>query len=106
MNAIQTEVEFELPVGYVDASGTLHKAGTMRRATTADEILPMQDPRVQNNQSYLAIVLLSRVVDRIGDGALAREAILADRFSAFKKDFYAGFFGNPLGPASPERRRG
>lgn len=66
MGVLQTEFEFTLPVGYVDESGTLHKEGTMRLATAADEILPMKDPRVQQNPSYLTVILLSRVVTRLG----------------------------------------
>lgn len=46
---MQTEFEFELPKGYVDPNGEIHKRGTMRLATAADEILPLRDPRVQQN---------------------------------------------------------
>ena len=62
----QTEIEFELPKGYVDEAGTLHRRGTMRLATAADEILPLRDPRVQQNEAYLAVIVLSRVVTRLG----------------------------------------
>ena len=62
----QTEIEFELPKGYVDESGTLHRRGTMRLATAADEILPLRDPRVQQNEAYLAVIVLARVVTRLG----------------------------------------
>lgn len=63
----QTEYEFTLPKGYVDQeSGMLHKEGIMRLATAADEILPLKDPRVQSNPAYLTIILLSRVVTRLG----------------------------------------
>ena len=58
----QTEHEFTLPFGYLDDDGTLHREGTMRLATAADEILPLQDPRVQQNPAYLTVILLSRVV--------------------------------------------
>ena len=63
---IQTEYEFTLPKGYVDEDGSLHKQGTMRLATAADEILPLKDPRVKNNPAYLTVILLSRVVTRLG----------------------------------------
>lgn len=66
-NPLQTEVEFELPKGYVDGDGTLHREGVMRLATAADEIKPLTDPRVKSNPSYLSVVLLSRVVTRLGD---------------------------------------
>ena len=62
----QTEHEFTLPFGYVDDDGNLHRDGVMRLATAADEILPLKDPRVQANQAYLVIILLSRVVTRLG----------------------------------------
>jgi len=62
----QTEFEFTLPVGYTDQDGTVHRQGLMRMATAMDEIAPMRDPRVRNNQAYLAVILLSRVVVRLG----------------------------------------
>ena len=62
----KTEHEFTLPMGYLDGEGTLHREGTMRLATAADEILPLKDPRVQKNQAYLTVILLSRVVTRLG----------------------------------------
>ena len=61
-----TEHAFELPKGYVDAQGNLHRAGVMRLATAADEILPMKDPRVRDFSAYLIVILLSRVVMRLG----------------------------------------
>lgn len=66
MSVLQTEFEFTLPMGYVDEAGTLHKNGAMRLATAADEILPAKDPRVQQNPAYLTIILLARVVIRLG----------------------------------------
>jgi len=62
----QTEYEFTLPLGYVDEHGNLHRQGVMRLATAADEILPLKDPRVQKNPAYLIVILLSRVVTRLG----------------------------------------
>lgn len=64
--AFQTEVEFNLPKGYLDEKGTLHKNGIMRLATAADEILPLRDPRVQQNPAYLSMIVLSRVITRLG----------------------------------------
>lgn len=63
----QTEHEFTLPKGHVDAEGNVHRHGTMRLSTAADEILPLQDPRVKQNPAYLLIILLSRVVIKLGD---------------------------------------
>jgi hypothetical protein len=62
----QTEVDFTLPLGFVDSEGTLHREGTMRRATAADEILPLRDDRVQGNPAYMVVILLSRVVTSLG----------------------------------------
>jgi hypothetical protein len=66
MNVLKTEFEFTLPRGYVDSDGNLHKTGTMRLATALDEIAPLRDPRVKSNQAYLVIILLSRVITRLG----------------------------------------
>ena len=63
---LQTEFEFTLPRGYVDAHGNLHRQGTMRLATALDEIEPLQDARVRANEAYLSILLLSRVITRLG----------------------------------------
>ena len=63
----QTETEFRLPRGYMDEDGTLHHEGVMRLATAADEILPLKDPRVQANPAYLTVIVLSRVVTKLGD---------------------------------------
>lgn len=63
---LQTEFEFTLPQGYADDDGSLHKDGVMRLATAADEILPLKDPRVRSNSAYLTIILLSRVVTKLG----------------------------------------
>jgi hypothetical protein len=62
----RTEDEFTLPLGYLDEDGTLHREGVMRRATAGDEIIPMKDPRVQQNPAYLIVILLARVVTRLG----------------------------------------
>lgn len=62
----KTEIDFELPKGFVDESGTLHRRGRMRLATAADEILPLRDQRVQQNEAYLSIIVLSRVITHLG----------------------------------------
>lgn len=62
----QTEIEFSLPKGYLDKDGVLHREGVMRLATAADEILPLKDSRVQQNPAYLTIIVLSRVITRMG----------------------------------------
>jgi hypothetical protein len=64
--SFRTEFEFSLPKGYVDPGGVLHKPGVMRLATAADEILPLRDPRVQANPAYLTVIILARVITRLG----------------------------------------
>jgi hypothetical protein len=64
---IQTEFEFELPKGYIDDNGTLHRKGRMRLATAADEILPYRDPRVRSNPRYLNVIVISRVLVELGE---------------------------------------
>lgn len=61
-----SEVEFTLPKGYLDETGILHRHGTMRLATAADEILPLRDPRVQQNPAYLVVIVLARVIVKLG----------------------------------------
>ena len=63
---LQTEFAFTLPVGYADVDGNLHTEGTMRLATALDEVAPLKDPRVQSNPAYLLIILLARVITRLG----------------------------------------
>ncbi len=63
---MKTEVTFTLPKGYVDGSGAVHREGTMRLATARDEIEPLGDPAVRQNEAYLPVLLLARVVTRIG----------------------------------------
>jgi len=77
---LQTEFQFSLPQGYVDDEGTLHKEGRMRLATAADEIEPLQSPRVQSNSSYLTLVLLSRVVTELGDLETIDVSVIEDLF--------------------------
>ncbi|MCR4745459.1 MAG: phage tail assembly protein [Lachnospiraceae bacterium] len=88
---MQTEFEFTLPKGYVDATGEVHKNGKMRLATAADEILPLRDPRVQANSSYLTIILLSRVITQLGTLPLITNQVIEQLFTmdlAYLQDFY------------------
>jgi len=78
----RTEIEFTLPLGYVDSDGTLHRDGTMRLATAADEILPLKDPRVQQNAAYLIVILLSRVVTRLGGLSQVTPKVIEGLYSA------------------------
>ena len=88
---LQTEFEFTLPKGYVDKEGNLHKEGVMRLATAADEILPVRDPRVQNNPPYLSIILLSRVITKMGSLESINPKIIESLFAsdlAYLQAFY------------------
>ena len=64
---MRTEFAFTLPKGYVDAGGSVHREGIMRLATARDEIEPLRDAQVRQNEAYLAVLLLSRVITRIGE---------------------------------------
>ncbi len=88
---LQTEFAFTLPKGYVDKDGNLHKEGVMRLATAADEIKPMKDMRVRSNQAYLVIVLLARVITRLGTISEVTPNIVEGLFSAdlaYLQEFY------------------
>ena len=80
--AFRTEVEFTLPKGYFDDAGVLHRRGVMRLATAADEILPLRDPRVQQNEAYLTIIVLSRVIVRLGSLSDIHTGVIEGLFAA------------------------
>ena len=95
--AFQTEFEFSLPKGYVDEYGSLHRSGIMRLATAADEILPMKDPRVQQNPAYLTVILLSRVITKLGEVQSINPKVIEGLFSsdlAFLQDLYRRINGD------------
>ena len=94
---LQTEFEFTLPKGFVDAEGNVHREGAMRLATAIDEIAPMRDPRVKANEAYLTILLLSRVITRLGTLAHVSPGVIEGLFSAdfaYLQDFYRRINGN------------
>jgi hypothetical protein len=90
--AFRTEFPFILPRGYVDPqSGTVYKHGVMRLATAKDEIVPLQDYRVQSNRAYLVILLLSRVITRLGELRTIDTDVIENLFSAdlaYLQEFY------------------
>jgi hypothetical protein len=63
---MQTEFEFELPKGYLDGDGNLHRKGMMRLSRAIDEIVPLRDPRVKSNPAYATVIILARVITRLG----------------------------------------
>jgi hypothetical protein len=88
---LRTEFAFELPRGYVDGSGAVHREGVMRLATARDEILPLRDPRVQENEAYLTVLLLARVVTRLGALPEITTDVVEGMFAAdlaFLQDLY------------------
>jgi hypothetical protein len=89
--SLRTEFDFVLPRGYVDDEGTLHRDGRMRLATARDEIQPQRDPRVRENEAYLTVILLSRVVTRLGGITQVTPATIEGLFAsdlAFLQDLY------------------
>lgn len=92
----KTEVKFTLPRGYVDENGTIHREGMMRYATAADEILPLKDPRVLQNPGYLSIILLARVITKLGDLTTVDTKVIERMFTAdlaFLQDLYQSVNG-------------
>ncbi|HEY1704248.1 MAG TPA: hypothetical protein VGG75_31525 [Trebonia sp.] len=88
---LRTEFEFELPRGYVDGSGVVHKRGVMRLATARDELIPLRDVRVRENPPFLSVVLLGRVITRLGTLPDVNDATVENMFAsdlAFLQDFY------------------
>ena len=89
--ALRTEFAFVLPRGYVDEGGTVHREGLMRLATARDEIQPIRDPRVRENEAYLTIILLSRVITRLGTLSAVNPGVVEGMFAsdlAFLQDLY------------------
>lgn len=90
-DVLRTSFEFELPRGYVDGSGTVHRSGTMRLATARDELVPLADDRVRENPAYLTVVLLARVVVRIGSVTDVHPGVIENLYAsdlAFLQDLY------------------
>ena len=88
---METQFPFTLPRGYVDAEGNVHREGVMRLASAFDEIGPMKDPRVQANQAYLVIILMSRVITKLGTLEHINPKVIEGLFSAdlaYLQDFY------------------
>jgi hypothetical protein len=80
--SLQTEYEFTLPRGYIDQDGNLHREGVMRLATAMDEIAPLRDLRVRSNQAYLVIILLSRVIVKLGNLPQVTTKVIETLFAA------------------------
>jgi hypothetical protein len=90
-DGLVTEFPFVLPRGYVDSSGTVHREGVMRLATARDEIAPLRDPRVRDNEAYLTVLLLSRVISRLGTIESVNPGVVEGMFAtdlAFLQEHY------------------
>jgi hypothetical protein len=88
---LQTEFDFTLPKGYLDSEGNLHRKGIMRLARASDEIVPLKDPRVKTNPAYATIIILSRVILKLGALESINPAIVEDFFAEdlnFLQQFY------------------
>jgi hypothetical protein len=88
---LRTRFEFTLPRGYVDRSGQVHRDGVMRLATARDELLPLHDDRVREHPAYLTVVLLARVIERIGGVTDIHAGVIENLFAAdlaFLQDLY------------------
>jgi hypothetical protein len=88
---LRTEFPFELPRGYLDDAGTVHRTGVMRLATARDELVPLRDDRVRENPAYLTVVLLGRVVTRLGGVTDVHAGVIENLFAsdlAFLQDMY------------------
>ncbi len=89
---MQTLYDFTLPRGYLDSDGNLHKQGQMRLATVLDEISPLSDARVRQNEAYLSLILLSRVITQLGNFVHISPDMLEGFFAAdiiYLQDFYS-----------------
>ncbi|MBR0804354.1 hypothetical protein JQ636_12465 [Bradyrhizobium japonicum] len=105
----QTEIEFTLPKGYMDSGGVLHREGVMRLATAADEILPLKDPRVQQNPTYLTIIVLARVITRLGALQDVNTKVIEGMFASdlnYLQTLYERLNGDGDGMAIHERSNG
>ena len=99
----QTEHEFTLPLGLLDDDGTLHRDGVMRLARASDEIDPLRDARVQRNPAYLSVILLSRVVTRLGTVDLVTPKTIESLFAAdlaHLQRLYNELNGTPAEPST------
>jgi hypothetical protein len=91
MTVLQTEHAFSLPKGFVDADGGLHKDGTMRLATALDEIAPLRDERVVANSAYLSVIVMSRVITRLGSLSMVTPKTVEQLFASdleYLQDLY------------------
>ncbi|WP_414552425.1 phage tail assembly protein [Anabaena sp. CCY 0017] len=88
---IYTEFEFILPRGLLDSEGNVHRQGVMRLATAKDEIYLQKNRDAQENTAYAVIVMLSRVITKLGDLTEINSDLLENLFTkdlAYLREFY------------------
>ena len=88
---LRTEFSFVLPRGFIDRAGKRHQEGVMRLATARDELVPLHDDRVRENPAYLTVVLLARVITRLGTLEDIHAGVIEQLFAtdlAFLQDLY------------------
>lgn len=101
---VQTEFEFTLPTGYLDGGGNLHRQGIMRLSRTRDEVEPLEDPRVKSNPAYATVLILARVLLRLGDVQEVTPDIVEDLFAGdlnYLQQFYRRINGLAIAPDPP-----
>jgi hypothetical protein len=109
--AMQTLFEFSLPRGYLDSDGQVHRQGSMRLATAGDEIHSLQHPQVLANESFLPVILLSRVITQLGELRNITPQIIEGLFAsdlAYLEDLYMrlnGYASVTLGATCPHCQR-
>ncbi|TCO55197.1 hypothetical protein [Actinocrispum wychmicini] len=108
--SLSTEYPFTLPKGYVDEEGVIHREGVMRLATARDEIEPLRDPRVKDNEAYATVIVLAKVVTELGTSGRVTTRTIERLFASdyrYLQDFYRVInFGDPsilegMEPGSP-----
>lgn len=91
MSVMQTTFDFVLPRGFVDNQGNVHREGSMRLATARDELMPLLDPKVREHEAFLSLVLLARVVTRLGTLTHIDDQVIGGLWAtdlAFLQDLY------------------
>ena len=102
---MQTTFEFTLPHGYIDDEGNVHQTGVMRLSRAIDEIVPLRDPRVQANPAYATVIILARVIDRLGTLPEVSPSMVENFFAgdlSYLQDFYRHINKLEEKPQSPQ----
>ena len=79
--ALTTEFAFTLPRGYEAPDGSVHRAGVMRLARASDELAVLRHPGARSDDTRLTLLLLARVVTRLGEEPVT-PAVIESLFAA------------------------